>query len=58
MLVSVDIKQQDVERLLAALKTAESKYTSDNKWEAADHIHKLNAQLRKQIFTYERQPNG
>lgn len=52
MLVNVDIKQNKIELLLAALKVAESSFTQSGKWDNASDVGKLHAQLRKQIFEY------
>lgn len=48
--VPIEIDRSKVEILLAALKVAESWHTSQNNWDAASQIGKLNTSLRKQIF--------
>jgi len=53
MLVNVDIKQNKIHLLLAALKVAESGFTQIGKWDNASEVGKLHAELRKQIFEYE-----
>lgn len=52
MLVNVDIKQNKIDLLLAALKVAESSFTQMGKWDNASDVGKLHAELRKQIFEY------
>lgn len=53
ILVPVDVRQDKIEILLSALKTAESFYTTNGQWQAAKEAGKLNRSLRNQIFTYE-----
>lgn len=51
-MISVDINQKDVEVILAALKTAESAYTSNGQWTASKTIGKINQSLHKQIYGF------
>lgn len=53
-MVSVDVRQDKINILLAALKTAEDAYTKNSNWQAADEIGKLHASLRQQIFEFEK----
>lgn len=53
-LVNVDVRQADIHLLLNALKVAESAFTTEGSWKAAENIFKLHASLQKQIFTYEK----
>ncbi len=53
MLVTIDVRQDKVDVLLAALKAAEGVYTTSGFWQPADEVGKLHASLRKQIFSYE-----
>lgn len=53
MLVNIDIKQNKIDLLLAALKVAESGFTQMGKWDNASDIGKLHSELRKQIFEYQ-----
>lgn len=52
-LIPIDVRQDRIEILLAALKVAESHYTVNNHWDAADLVSKLHTSLYKQIFEYE-----
>mgnify|MGYP000113650998 FL=1 len=54
-LVTIDIPQDDVYRLLAALKVAELQYGTLQRWDASQYINKLHSDLTKQIFTYEKE---
>lgn len=53
MLVTIDVRQDKIDVLLAALKAAEGVYTTSGFWQPADEVGKLHASLRKQIFSYE-----
>jgi hypothetical protein len=50
--ISIDIHQRDVEIILAALKTAESAYTTNGQWVASKTISKINQALHKQIYGF------
>ncbi len=52
MLVTIDVRQDKVDVLLAALKAAEGVYTTSGFWQPADEVGKLHASLRKQIFEF------
>ena len=51
-LVNIDIPQDDVYRLLTALKLAEIHYGNTQMWDASAYAHKLHEKLRKQIFDF------
>ena len=51
-MISIDVQQKDVEIILAALKTAESTYTTNGEWTASKTIGKINQALRKQIYGF------
>lgn len=51
-LVNIDIPQDDVYRLLAALKLAEIHYGHTQMWDASSYTTKLYDRLRKQIFDF------
>jgi len=51
-MISIDVQQKDVEIILAALKTAESAYTTNGEWTASKTIGKINQALRKQIYGF------
>lgn len=57
-LVNIDIPQDDVYRLLTALKLAEIHYGNTQMWEASAYANKLHARLNKQIFDYVEEENG
>lgn len=52
LLVNIDIPQDDVYRLLTALKLAEIHYGNTQMWEASAYANKLHDRLNKQIFGY------
>lgn len=51
-LVNIDIPQDDVYRLLTALKLAEIHYSTTQMWDASSYASKLHASLQKQIFSF------
>ncbi len=51
--VDIEVRQDKIEVLLAALKVAESHYTTKGMWLAASEANKLNTSLRKQIFEFK-----
>ena len=51
-LINIDIPQDDVYRLLTALKLAEIHYGNTQMWEASAYTNKLHDRLRKQIFDF------
>ena len=51
-MVNIDIPQDDVYRLLTALKLAEIHYGNTQMWDASAYATKLHDNLRKQIFDY------
>lgn len=57
-LVNIDIPQDDVYRLLAALKLAEIHYSTTQMWDASAYANKLHARLNKQIFDYVEVEDG
>jgi hypothetical protein len=57
-MVNIDIPQDDVYRLLTALKLAEIHYGNIQMWEASAYAHKLHDKLRKQIFDYVEVEDG
>lgn len=52
-LVNIDIPQDDVYRLLTALKLAEIHYSTTRMWDASSYANKLHASLQKQIFSFK-----
>lgn len=57
-MVNIDIPQDDVYRLLTALKLAEIHYGNIQMWEASSYTHELHNKLRKQIFDYVEVEDG
>ena len=57
-LVTIDIPQDDVYRLLTALKMAEIYYGNIHMWDASSYANKLHARLNKQIFEYVEEENA
>jgi hemerythrin len=55
--VPIEVRQDKIDILLSALKTAESHYTKEGEFMAAAEVHKLNISLRRQIFSYEEETN-
>lgn len=55
--VSVEVRKDKIDLLLAALKTAETAFTTSGNWKPAEEVGKLHSSLRDQIFTYERDEN-
>jgi hypothetical protein len=51
-LINIDIPQDDVYRLLTALKLAEIHYGNTQMWDASAYASKLHDRLRKQIFDF------
>jgi hypothetical protein len=51
-IINIDIPQEDVYRLLTALKLAEVHYSNTQLWEASSYAHKLHLRLKKQIFDF------
>lgn len=52
-IVPIEVRQDKVDILLAALKIAETQYTKEGQFMASAEVHKLNVSLRRQLFTYE-----
>ena len=57
-LVNIDIPQDDVYRLLTALKLAEIHYGNTQMWDASSYTTKLHDRLRKQIFDFVEVEDG
>lgn len=57
-LVSIDISQEDVYRLLTALKLAEIHYGNTQMWDASSYASRLHASLQKQIFDFVEEENA
>lgn len=55
--VSVEVRRDKIDLLLAAFKAAETAFTTSGNWKAAEEVGKLHSSLREQIFTYERVEN-
>ena len=51
-IVTIDIPQDDVYRLLTALKLAEIHYSTTQMRDASAYANKLHARLNKQIFDF------
>ncbi len=51
-MITIDIKQSDAEMILAALKVAESTYTTEHEWIASKNASRINIYLRKQIYGF------
>lgn len=51
-LVEIEVKQKDIDLLLAALKHGEQKVLDLGNFIAAENIYKLHQFLHNQIFTY------
>jgi hypothetical protein len=51
-MITIDIKQSDIEIVLSALKVAESTYTTNGDWTASKTIGKVNQYLRKQVYGF------
>ena len=57
-LVNIDIPQDDVYRLLTALKLAEIHYSNTQMWDASSYASKLHIRLKKQIFDFVEVEDG
>ena len=51
-MVEIEVKQKDIQLLLAALKHGEQKFIDQGNFFAAENIYKLHGFLYKQIFEY------
>lgn len=57
-MVNIDIPQDDVYRLLTALKLAEIHYGNTQMWDASAYASKLHVRLKKQIFDFVEEEDG
>ncbi len=55
--MDVNIKNTDIHHILAGLKLLESDRTTAGEWAVARRVGKLNTELHKQVFDFEKQEN-